>query len=190
MWAESVVGQGSTFHFTVILLRAQAQAVFKAESKLKKTMTAKPADAVWAGPPLHVLVVEDDPSSRMLAGGVLRKAGHSVSLAVDADEALQFFEKEVFDAVLMDIQLPGMDGISATKIIRERDRVLARKTAIVALTAFAMKGDRERFLAAGMDGYVAKPFDKAELFTELRRAIDKHQAASAQSPASDQGGVA
>jgi len=176
LWAESRPGQGSAFHFTAVLLRAQSQAVAEAEAVFRKTVAPRPS--ADAGPALKVLIVEDDPSSRLLAGGVLRRAGHTVAFAETAAEALARLEEQTFDAVLMDIQLPGMDGVAATRTIRERDRASGRHTVIVALTAFAMKGDRERFLEAGMDGYVSKPFDRADLLETLRRTAEKTRSAS------------
>jgi PAS domain S-box-containing protein len=102
------------------------------------------------------------------AAAILRKRGHSVALASNGREAVAMLEAGTFDIVLMDVQMPEMDGFAATARIREREKDTGRRLPIIALTAHAMKGDRERCLAAGMDGYISKPYD----FDELARVID------------------
>ncbi|WP_156902509.1 PAS domain S-box protein [Desulfomicrobium escambiense] len=120
---------------------------------------------------LRILLVEDDPVSMFAAGRVLEKAGHLVTRAGDGAEAVETLRREDFDLVLMDVQLPVMDGVKATGVIR-RDASLGAKSRIpvVAMTAYAMSGDREKFLAAGMDDYIAKPVSQAELLAVLDRA--------------------
>src|SRR6185436_19722633 len=107
-----------------------------------------------AGSRLRVLVAEDNAMNRKVALGVLRKRGHHVVAVEDGQQALDATERERFDVILMDVQMPGTNGLDATRAIRERERAggLAR-TPIIALTAHAMTGDRERCLQAGMDDY-------------------------------------
>jgi len=100
---------------------------------------------------------------------MLEKMGHLSTLAQNGREVLRILESETFDLVLMDVQMPGMDGFEATVHIRARELQLGRHTPIIALTAHAMKGDRQRCMDAGMDGYVSKPINITELFEEIAR---------------------
>jgi CheY-like chemotaxis protein len=113
--------------------------------------------------PLRILLAEDNPVNQKLAVCLLEKQGHSVAVVGNGQEALTALEKESFDVVLMDVQMPEMDGFEATAAIREKEIGAQRRVPIVAMTAYALKGDRERCLEAGMDGYVSKPFRAAEL---------------------------
>jgi two-component system, sensor histidine kinase and response regulator len=113
---------------------------------------------------LRILLVEDNLVNQRLATRLLEKHGHLVSVANDGQEALAVLEKERFDLTLMDIQMPQMSGFEITAIIREQERVTGVHMPIVAMTAHAMKGDRERCLAAGMDSYLSKPVQSAELY--------------------------
>jgi CheY-like chemotaxis protein len=115
---------------------------------------AKPAAAqpdVAKGQELRILLAEDNPVNQQLAMGILAKYGHVVHVAANGREAVDAMERERFDLVLMDVQMPRMGGLEATGIIRQRERQIGRRTPIVAVTAHAMKGDRERCLEAGMD---------------------------------------
>jgi CheY-like chemotaxis protein/nitrogen-specific signal transduction histidine kinase len=117
---------------------------------------------------LRILLVEDNAVNQLLAVRMLEKRGYSVSLANNGKEALSALEREKFDVVLMDVQMPEMDGFEATAAIREREKATAAPHQIViAMTAHAIAGDRERCLRAGMDGYVSKPFRIAELLKEI-----------------------
>ena len=129
--------------------------------------------ARYAGSSLmRILLAEDNPVNQMVAIKLLAKDGHHVKVATTGLEAVQAWEHESFDLILMDEQMPSMDGVEAVKQIRRRELENgAKRTAIVALTASAMKGDRERFLAAGMDGYLAKPFTSEELYAAIRHGI-------------------
>ena len=118
---------------------------------------------------LKVLVAEDNPVNQKVARTLLEKANHEVVVVETGIEVLAATEKESFDLILMDVQMPELDGVEATAEIRRRERGTGRRVPIVALTAHAMKGDRERFLEAGMDGYLAKPFNPHELFVALER---------------------
>jgi CheY-like chemotaxis protein len=122
---------------------------------------------------LHVLLAEDNKINQAVATGLLRKRGHTVVVASDGREALLLLERLPIDLVLMDIQMPEMDGFAATALIREREKATGGRIAIVALTAHAMQGDRERFLAAGMDDYISKPIHVQELDKVLERCLRK-----------------
>jgi len=117
--------------------------------------------------PLRVLVAEDNAVNLKLAVRLLEKRGHTVAVANDGREVLAALETQSFDIVLMDVQMPEMDGFEATVAIREREKETGRHLPIIAMTAHAMKGDRERCLAAGMDDYIAKPIRSSDLFATL-----------------------
>ena len=119
------------------------------------------------GQKLKVLVTEDNPVNQLLAVRTLVKAGHSATVANNGEEALAALEREPFDLVLMDVHMPVMDGFEATARIRRQEQVTGRHIPIVAMTAHAIAGDRERCLQAGMDGYVAKPVRNSDLFAEI-----------------------
>jgi PAS domain S-box-containing protein len=116
------------------------------------------------GQPLHILLAEDNLVNQRLAVRLLEKRGHTVTTVQDGAEALAAVGRQTFDLVLMDIQMPHMDGVEATQAIRAQEQGTGTHVPIVAITAHAMPGDRERCLAAGMDGYVTKPLRPAELF--------------------------
>ncbi|MGA2120059.1 MAG: response regulator [Bryobacteraceae bacterium] len=119
--------------------------------------------------PLRVLLAEDNPINQMVAAGILENRGHQVRIAASGYEALAAFESEDFDLVLMDVQMPVMDGFESTRAIREKEKVRGGHIPIIALTAHAMSGDRERCLSAGMDGYASKPIRPEDLFREIER---------------------
>ena len=112
---------------------------------------------------LRILVVEDNLINQSLAVNILENDGHLTRVAGSGREALAVLEREPFDLVLMDVQMPDMDGLDATKAIRAKEKFSGKRIPIIAVTAHAMTGDREKCLAAGMDGYLAKPIRKAEL---------------------------
>jgi two-component system cell cycle response regulator DivK len=118
-----------------------------------------------------VLVVEDNPANMKLAVFLLQSAGHTVISATDAEAGLTLARDEQPNLILMDIQLPGIDGIEATRLLKRGDAT--REIPVIALTALAMKGDEERIRAAGCDGYIAKPMSYHEFLatiaTELAR---------------------
>ncbi len=124
------------------------------------------------GRPLHILLAEDNPVNQMLAWRVLEKHGHSVVTAPNGREALERLENESFDLVLMDIQMPEVDGLAATAAIRKREAGTQVHIPVVAMTAHAMQGDKERCLAAGMDGYISKPIKIKELFSVIQAVLN------------------
>jgi two-component system, sensor histidine kinase and response regulator len=114
--------------------------------------------------PLRVLLAEDNLVNQRLAVRLLEKEGHSVVVAADGMKALEALERQQFDLILMDVQMPVMDGLEATAAIRKREAADGQHIPIVAMTAHAMAGDRQRFLALGMDGYVSKPIHSRDLY--------------------------
>jgi two-component system sensor histidine kinase/response regulator len=116
---------------------------------------------------LNILVVEDDINGRTLLINLLKRRGHSVTLARDGAEALALHEQQRFDVILMDVQMPNLGGLEAASAIRKRETPAGGHTPIIALTAHALEGDRERCLRAGMDDYLSKPVRPAELFQKL-----------------------
>jgi len=130
------------------------------------TEAEEPATAA-ASRPLRILLAEDNRVNQTLAVRLLEKQGHSVEVVADGRSALRALDAHSFDLVLMDVQMPGMDGLRATTLIRQHGDPQTRQIPIVALTAHAMNGDRERCLEAGMSGYLSKPIDSRQLYAAL-----------------------
>jgi len=130
------------------------------------------ANALATLPKLRILLVEDSPANRKLTLAILAREGQSAVIAVNGRRAVELCARETFDLVLMDVQMPEMDGLEATAVIRaaERARGAARHVPIVAMTAHALHGDRETCIAAGMDDYVSKPIRRRDLVRALGRA--------------------
>lgn len=131
-----------------------------------------PVESPNRGRPLHILLAEDNLVNQRVALRILEKHGHSVSLANDGNEALTAWQQEPFDLILMDVQMPNANGFEATAGIRARENGLAH-VPVIALTAHAMKGDREACLEAGMDGYITKPIKADILFEEIDRVMSE-----------------
>ena len=127
--------------------------------------------------PARILVAEDNPTNRQILAAYLAMAGHSSHLVNDGAEACAAMEGEEFDLVIMDVQMPVMDGVTATRRIRDLDGDKAG-VPIIALTANAMQGDRDRFIAAGMNDYVSKPVMLPELYGAIARCLDGYFASS------------
>ncbi|MBZ5578166.1 MAG: response regulator [Acidobacteriia bacterium] len=121
--------------------------------------------------PVDILLAEDNQVNQALAVRLLEKHGYRVQVAGNGIDAVTKFEAGRFDAVLMDVQMPEMDGFEATAAIRKIEKARGGHIPVIAMTAHAMKGDRDRCLAAGMDGYVAKPIHAAELFQAIGALI-------------------
>ena len=121
--------------------------------------------------PISVLLVEDHDINRKMAEIMLQRMGYRYVSASDGLQALDALENDRFDVVLMDVMMPVMDGITALKLLRERESEQGRRTRVLMVTAHAMTGDRERFLSAGADGYVSKPMSQAALQKEIERVL-------------------
>ncbi len=149
--------------------RALGTAILAALGRDLRKPAAVPSEVTGrsGGTPLRVLLVEDNVVNQRLAMALLEKAGHHVTVAVNGIQALDALASSTFDIVLMDMQMPEMDGVEAMHIIRERERATNGHVRIVAVTAHALTGDRERCLDAGADGYVSKPLSAAALFAEI-----------------------
>jgi signal transduction histidine kinase/DNA-binding response OmpR family regulator/ligand-binding sensor domain-containing protein/HPt (histidine-containing phosphotransfer) domain-containing protein len=133
------------------------------------------ASALPRRPELRILMAEDNRVNQLVATGLLQKMGHTVAIANNGKEALALLATRSFDLVLMDIQMPEMDGIEATRRIREDESRTSNHMSIIAMTAHAMKGDRERCLAAGMDGYISKPINASKLELEIATVHTTHK---------------
>jgi signal transduction histidine kinase/CheY-like chemotaxis protein/ABC-type uncharacterized transport system substrate-binding protein len=158
---ESAPGGGSCFTITLPFALTRTVTPF-IESPL-------PAATLWNGPSLRLLYVEDNPINITFGESLLKKMGHDVTVAENGRECLAALEVKSFDLVLMDIQTPVMNGEEALREIRRREVTTAAHLPVIALTAYAMRGDKERFLAEGFDGYVSKPLAIAELIGEMKR---------------------
>ena len=119
----------------------------------------------------RILLAEDNQVNQILAVRLLERRGHRVVVAQNGREAVEILEKDQFDLILMDVQMPEMDGFEATAAIRRKEEQTGRRTRILAMTARAMKGDEEKCLASGMDGYIAKPIHAEELYRLLEQTI-------------------
>lgn len=167
LWVDSEPGQGSTFFFTTVLRSTQPHT----------DNTPSPAakgNAVL--PPMHFLLTEDNPVNQTLAVRMLERLGHSVEVVSNGKQCVdRIAQAHNFDAILMDLQMPVMGGLEACRIIREREAGSEIHIPIIAMTAHAMRGDRDRCIEAGMDGYVTKPVITEALQAELLRVL-RHQA--------------
>jgi len=159
---QSTLGQGAEFRFTAHFERASAPPAL-ASDVLGRVRHAVSEPLHTDGVGLDVLLAEDHPVNQKLAQRILEKRGHRVTLAPDGAVAVALARERVFDVILMDVQMPVMDGVTAASEIRRFEADLGRRTPIVALTAHALKGEQESLLSQGMDAFLAKPFDPREL---------------------------
>lgn len=154
-----------------LLEAIQAASAAQPEPPERRESILQPAQAV-PGPsarPLRILLAEDNPVNQLVATRLLERQGHTVTVVGDGRNALEILERERFDVVLMDVQMPDVDGLEAVGEIRRREALTGMHIPVIALTAHAMKGDSERCRAAGMDAYLSKPIQLAE----LRRVLDE-----------------
>ena len=153
---ESVEGNGATFHFTALLETSAQQTEY--------CLTREPVNDLPANSAsLRILVVEDNPGNQKLLLGMLRHLGLRADTASNGIEAIDRCSRTAYDIIFMDCQMPEMDGFEATREIRHKEQPLDRRATIVALTALALKGDRDRCIEAGMDDYLSKPLEHKNL---------------------------
>ncbi|HEV3201680.1 MAG TPA: response regulator [Bryobacteraceae bacterium] len=162
---ESRIGVGSCFRFSILV----EATVEPAQGWPPNSFPSGAMPAPAAARASRVLLAEDNPVNQRLALRILEKQGHRVTLAANGREAIEAWSKECFDIILMDVQMPQMTGYEATEEIRRIERGSGRHIPIVAMTAHAMKGDRERCLACGMDSYISKPVRARDLLDTLEK---------------------
>jgi len=160
---ESAEGVGSSFIVQIPYLVSEAAMELTA-----RNATVCP---LWNGPPLRILLVDDIESNLLVTSLILKKLGHSTVEARNGEEVLQKWEQGAFDLILMDIQMPGMCGITVTNKIREREKGSERHIPIIAVTARALLEEREKIMNQGFDGYIAKPIKIATLVDEVQRCF-------------------
>jgi signal transduction histidine kinase/ActR/RegA family two-component response regulator len=161
LWVESVLGEGSRFHFTVRFGLSPETLPGAGSGNLESVRDGIQAEPKRA---LRILLAEDNPVNRKVAATLLKKRGHQVVVAEDGLKALGLFERESFDLILMDLQMPEMGGLDPVREMRQRERSTGQRVLIVAMTAHAGAEDRQRCLDAGMDDYLSKPIDVANLY--------------------------
>jgi PAS domain S-box-containing protein len=164
---DSVPGRGSAFDIAIPAIAAPAGV--PTESAVSAGIAAAARRAVAPDRVARILVAEDNIVNQRVAAALLTKRGHSVTVVNNGREAIDALGREQFDLVLMDVQMPEMDGFEATAAIRALERDTGRRIRIVAMTAHAMTGDRERCLAAGMDDYLSKPIDQRSLYEVVEK---------------------
>lgn len=162
IWVESEPNKGSNFFF-ILSFKTKAADRPRYEQQLEES-----AQERAPLPKLNILLVEDEPINQLVTQKQLEKWNLGVSTAQTGKEALEMMLEQEFDCILMDVQMPEMDGMTATSIIRQREEGTGKHIPIIAFTAAAMAGDKERFLASGMDDYIAKPIDIDHLYRILK----------------------
>lgn len=167
IWVESEPGQGSNFFF-IIPFAHKAEMIEEAGSE-----ASHPEIMLQHLPGMQVLLVEDEPVNQVVTKRQLEGWDIQVTVAANGQEALDLCGKYGYDAILMDIQMPVMDGLTATHILRNREQGTSKHTPVIAFTAAALVGDRERFLENGMDDYIAKPIDMNQLYNILSKYAPK-----------------
>ncbi len=168
MWVESTPGKGSAFHFTALFPLSKTAASLVETIETGRNVTApRPLSRA-----LRILIAEDNPVNQAVAMGMLQEQGHTITLAANGREAVRFYQRERPELILMDVQIPELDGIGATREIRAAEEGSGHHTPIIAMTAYAMKGDSERCLLAGMDAYLSKPLTKELLLTTIASIVE------------------
>lgn len=174
IWVESKEWQGSTFYFTAAFKVEKTEGLPAAPASAEVDET-KTSQTNLQG--LRVLLVEDNPVNQKIAVKLLEKRGCLVKAVENGQEAVEAVSKESFDLVFMDVQMPVLDGLEATQLIREDEKQTGKHIPIIAMTARAMDGDEQKCLAAGMDGYISKPIDPIKVFETVENILTKRTAA-------------
>jgi CheY-like chemotaxis protein len=180
IWVESQVGLGSTFHFTARFRCNKNSASM--DLPRSERSTDSPPSELGTTKPLRILLAEDNEVNQAVTAGILRRHGHLVVIVNNGREAVESLETEPFDVILMDVQMPVMDGIQATAAIRAHEKKFDRRTPIIALTARAMASDHKMCLDADMDGYISKPIKPDELLAAINIAANAYWATTAVQP--------
>ncbi|MEW6050458.1 MAG: PAS domain S-box protein [Candidatus Zixiibacteriota bacterium] len=174
IWLESptnsdreIGGPGTTFHFTMTLRRARPVTAANTHGKEQEAVSA--ARSTGPSRSLNILVAEDTRVNQELIRRLLTKLGHRVTMVANGLDAITESGRQTYDLVLMDVQMPDLDGYEATRVIRRSEQLYENHLPVVAMTAHAMDGDREKCLAAGMDDYIPKPIDSRLLLQILER---------------------
>ncbi|MFZ5995107.1 MAG: ATP-binding protein [Thermodesulfobacteriota bacterium] len=174
IWVESEEGRGSIFHFTVRfgLPRGLPERESQSSDRLSEAREGTAATPhTLSKTNFRILLAEDDLINQEVARGILLKHGHRPTVVSDGKAAVEMWEKGYIDLIFMDIQMPVMDGFEATRLIREKEKATGAHIPIIAMTASALKGDRERCLEASMDGYISKPVKAAELLQLIEATV-------------------
>ncbi|MGE0267957.1 MAG: PAS domain S-box protein [Candidatus Omnitrophota bacterium] len=171
IWAESEVSKGSTFNFTATFKLVKESALSSVADMDLAGVDEKFIEEQLKG--LKVLLAEDNLINQKIAIKLLEKQGWTVSAVDNGQEAVNRAINDNFDVVLMDANMPVLDGLEATRLIRDNERTTGKHVPIIALTARAMQEDKSRCLNAGMDGYVTKPIDRKELFLTIGKIVSK-----------------
>lgn len=160
---QSKKEKGSTFYFTASFKRKDKDGV---RAECFSNVRGK-----LPGRSLRILLAEDDKVNQQVIAGMLKNEQYSLVIAENGFEAIKLFEENEFDLILMDIQMPKLDGIEATKRIRKMEEGTFRHIPIIAVTAYAFQNEREKFLEAGMDDYISKPFSFDDIYAAINRAL-------------------
>ena len=166
IWFESELGKGTSFYFTIDF--QEVDNICEINKLTKKELSNKKLAPV-SDKKLKILVAEDNEVNQLLTKLMLEEFGHHVTIAENGKEALSHYENYQFDIILMDVQMPEMSGFEATAVIREREKEKKSHIPIIAVTAHAMQGDKDRCLKAGMDNYITKPIDPDKLFEIIEK---------------------
>ena len=166
IWAESKEGEGSSFYFTCVLGKYEGEDNLCSEKidRIKDSTKEKS---------FKLLIAEDDSISRVVIDHLARRKGWQVTLAENGKEAVDAYREKSFDVILMDVQMPVLDGYKATGVIRRLENQKGTHTPIIAMTAFALKGDREKCLESGMDDYLSKPIDADKFYATVEKWTNK-----------------
>jgi two-component system sensor histidine kinase/response regulator len=170
---RSQPGRGTTFTFTARLTRQPSRSGSERRPPSAKHEVASGPGLAVVKRPLHVLVVEDNEINQKVAARLLERQGHSVAIRSDGLEALEYLESTTVDLVLMDVQMPRMDGLEATRRLRQREQGSGRHTMVVGLTACAMDGDDQICLGAGMDAYLTKPVSSQKIMSTIEHCLER-----------------